>query len=73
MAKLSYVPAPKDDKEAALAFIEAYKKQNPKKYEMKKAALFAQFGLSLEEEPVEVKDEELEGLKKVVRAKKDAK
>ncbi len=49
----------------------AYKAQNPAKYEAKKAALFARYGLTLEEEKVQEPDEndkELEALK--VKAKK---
>jgi len=44
-----------------------YKKQNPTKWLTKKAALFARYGLDVNEEPVELKDaedEELEAIKK---------
>lgn len=77
MAKLAFKPAPRDNKDEALEFLAAYKKQNPVKYEAKKAALFKFFGLELEAEKEEVKDEsdkELEVIKeKVAKTKKDAK
>jgi len=44
-----------------------YKKQNPTKWLTKKAALFARYGLDVNDEPVELKDaedEELEAIKK---------
>lgn len=47
-----------------------YKLQNPVKYEQKKAALFAKYGLALEEEKEIMKDEsdiELEALKESVK------
>lgn len=68
---ISHRPIPKDDQMEALRAIAAYKKQNPVKYEAKKEALFARYGLDLENEPEEIKDEndvELEELaKKVVK------
>jgi hypothetical protein len=75
MARLVYAPIPTDDKAAALEAIAAYKKQNPVKYEMKKAALFARYGLDTVEDSVdETPDEndiELEAMKqKVTKAKK---
>ena len=75
MARLVYEPIPKEDKAAALEAIAAYKKQNPVKYEMKKAALFARYGLdSVEDSVDETPDEndiELEAMKKkVTKAKK---
>ena len=72
MAKLEMKVVAKDDKEGAVAFLEAYKKQNPKKYELKKEALFKFYGLELAQEPVEQPDPELEEIKKVVKKKKDA-
>lgn len=69
-------PIPKDDKEAVLAALENYKKQNPTKYEAKKKALFARYGLNIEEEKQEVKDAndiELEVIKEKVTKKKNAK
>lgn len=75
MARIEHKPIPKDDKAAALEAIAAYKKQNPVKYEQKKAALFATYGLDMIEDSVEEipdeNDKELEALKKkVTRAKK---
>lgn len=75
MARIEHRPIPKDDKAAALEAIAAYKKQNPVKYEQKKAALFALYGLDMVEDSVEEipdeNDKELEALKKkVTRAKK---
>lgn len=75
MAKIEHKPIPKDDKAAALEAIAAYKKQNPVKYEQKKEALFARFGLNVAEDSVdEVLDDndlELEAIKtKVTKAKK---
>ena len=72
MARIEYKPIPKDDKAEALEAIAAYKKQNPVKYEQKKEALFARYGLTLEEEPQEIPDEsdvELEVIKKKVTKK----
>jgi len=73
MAKLHHAPIPVDDKSAALEAIAAYKAQNPVKYETKKAALFAKYGLDeLEDsvEPVEDdNDKELKALKKKVAKK----
>lgn len=67
-------PIPTNDQLAALEAIANYKKQNPVKYEAKKAALFKKYGLDLVDEPEDVKDEndlELEAVKKkVTRAKK---
>ena len=56
MARIEYTPIPKDDQMAALKAIAEYKKQNPMKYEQKKEALFARYGLDVEDEPEEVKD-----------------
>lgn len=75
MAKIVQTPIPKDDKEAALAAIAAYKAQNPVKYEQKKKALFARYGLDAVEDSVEktedANDIELKELaKKVTKAKK---
>ncbi len=75
MARLVYEPIPKDDKAGALEAIAAYKKQNPVKYEAKKEALFARYGLKTEEEPQEIPDDndlELEAMKKAVTKKKAA-
>ena len=72
MARIEYTPIPKDDQAAALEAIAAYKKQNPVKYEMKKEALFARYGLTLEDEPQEIPDSndlELEAMKKKVTKK----
>lgn len=69
MARIEHKQIPKDDKAAALEAIAAYKKQNPVKYEAKKAALFARYGLTTEEEPQEIPDSndvELEAIKKNV-------
>lgn len=66
-------PIPTNDQLAALEAIANYKKQNPVKYEAKKAALFKKYGLDLADEPVEVKDAgdvELEEVKaKITKAK----
>lgn len=70
MAKLEYAPIPSNDKAAALEAIAKYKAQNPVKYAQKKEALFAKYGLNIEEEPVTEDAEDLE-LKEV--AKKVAK
>ena len=73
MARIEYTPIPKDDKAMALEAIAAYKKQNPAKYEQKKEALFARYGLdSVKDEPQEIPDEsdlELEAIKKKVTKK----
>ena len=72
MARIEHKPIPKDDKAEALEAIAAYKKQNPVKYEAKKEALFARYGLTLEEEPQEIPDTndlELEAMKKKVTKK----
>jgi hypothetical protein len=87
MAKLQarrFVPTPEDAKQGAqpmtkeeiITALEAYKKQNPTKYEMKKEALFKMYGLLPEEEAVSVPDAndvELAEIKKAVTKKKDAK
>jgi len=56
-----------------LESIMRYKKQNPAKYLLKKEALFARYGLDINDEPAELKDaedEELEAIKKrVTKAK----
>lgn len=75
MGRIENTPIPKEDKAAALAAITAYKAQNPVKYEMKKEALFAKYGLDAVKdsvEPVEdANDVELKELKKkVTKAKK---
>ena len=72
MARIEHAPIPMDDKAGALEAIAAYKKQNPVKYEAKKEALFARYGLALEEEVQEIPDEndlELEAIKKKVTKK----
>ena len=72
MARIEYKVPSKDNKEEALEFIAAYKKQNPVKYEAKKEALFARYGLTLEEEPQEIPDSndlELAAIKKAVTKK----
>lgn len=77
MARIEHKPIPKDDQAAALEAIAAYKKQNPVKYEAKKKALFARYGLNLVEDEAKVEetpdenDKELAKLKaKVTKAKK---
>jgi len=75
MAKIEHKPIPTDDKSAALAAIAAYKAQNPAKYEAKKEALFARYGLNVAEDSVDVEpdanDIELEEIKKkITKAKK---
>ena len=75
MARIEYVPIPKEDKAAALEAIAAYKAQNPVKYEQKKQALFARYGLDAVEDSVDPveddNDKELKELKKkVTKAKK---
>ena len=68
MARLEHTPIPKDDKSAALEAIAAYKAQNPVKYEQKKEALFARYGLDSvtdSVDPVEdANDIELKEMKK---------
>lgn len=75
MARVEHVPIPKDDSAAALAALAAYKVQNPKKYEAKKEALFARYGLDAVKDSVDPveddNDKELKALKKkVTKAKK---
>lgn len=73
MAKLDYQPIPTEDKAAALEAIAKYKVQNPTKYAVKKEALFAKYGLNIEDEPVteDAEDIELKAIaKKVSKAKK---
>lgn len=75
MANAQVTPIPKDDKEAILAALVNYKKQNPVKYEAKKAALFKKYGLEdvQDEEVIEKKDAsdvELEELTKKVKKTK---
>jgi hypothetical protein len=72
MAKLDYKPISLDNKAEALEAIASYKKQNPVKYEMKKVALFARYGLTPDEEPQEIPDSndlELAVIKKKVTKK----
>ena len=73
MARIEHAPIPMDDKAAALEAIAAYKAQNPVKYEHKKAALFAKYGLDVVKDSVdEVEDDndiELKELKKKVTKK----
>ena len=70
MARIEHKPIPKDNKAEALEAIAAYKAQNPVKYEQKKAALFARYGLDVEVDSVErepdANDIELEAIKKKV-------
>lgn len=73
MAKLEYSPIPKNDQGAALEALAKYKAQNPVKYEAKKAALFARYGLNIAEEvsTEDANDVELKEIaKKVSKAKK---
>lgn len=73
MAKLEYSPIPKNDQAAALEALAKYKAQNPVKYEAKKAALFARYGLNVADEVStdDANDVELKELaKKVVKNKK---
>lgn len=71
----SFKPVDASNPEEVIAFLMAYKKQNPAKFELKKAALFKQYGLSLEEEtkiePIkDATDIELETLKaKITKSK----
>jgi len=76
-----FVPSPEQamqgavpmSKEEILESLMRYKAQNPEKYTQKKAALFAKYGLDLEDEPVELQDpeeQELETIKKRVTKKK---
>lgn len=50
MAKIELQPISKENKEQAMQALEAYKRQNPKKFEAKKAELFARYGLTEESE-----------------------
>ena len=84
MAKLvtkRFVPTPEEagqgeqpmSKIEVLESIMRYKKQNPVKYLQKKEALFARYGLDVNDEPVELKDaedEELEAIKQRVTKSK---
>ena len=73
MARLHYSPIPSDDKAAALEAISAYKAQNPIKYELKKKALFAKYGLDEVKDSVDVvEDENDKELKRVAKALKTA-
>jgi len=77
-----FVPTPKEVTEEGavpmtkleiLEQLKQYKAQNPDKYETKKAALFARYGLTVEDEPALVKepdanDLELEAIKAKVEA-----
>lgn len=59
-------------KEEVVESLMAYKAQNPTKYEQKKEALFARYGLSLDEEVVvepDENDKELVALKKALKTK----
>ncbi len=59
-------------KEEIVAALEAYKKQNPKKYEMKKEALFKMYGLvedAVKEPEPDASDIELQAIKKKVSKK----
>ena len=74
MAQIEHKPIPTNDQVAALEAIKAYKKQNPLKYEAKKAALFKKYGLTPDAEVEEKPDEndiELAAITKTV--KKNAK
>jgi hypothetical protein len=83
MAKIDqkkFVPTPEEQRQGAVAMVPAeivealaaYKKQNPIKYEQKKEALFARYGLTpdavVDEEP-DANDLELEAIKKTVAKK----
>lgn len=46
MAKIELQPISKTDKAQALQAIESYRRQNPVKFEAKKAELFARYGLT---------------------------
>lgn len=51
MAQLtSFRSVDKNNKEEVINFLMAYKKQNPVKFELKKAALFKEYGIEAEEE-----------------------
>lgn len=77
MANTTFTPVDKNNKEAVIAFLQNYKKQNPAKFELKNkdGALFKQYGISFEDAPAlePVKDEtdvKLEELKaKVTKTK----
>jgi hypothetical protein len=69
MAKLSMrrvVPTPEDvaqgiapmSKEEILELMADYKRQNPAKYEAKKEAMFAKYGLKASDEPVDPEPDE---------------
>jgi hypothetical protein len=75
MANTTFIPIDKNDKEAAINSLMRYKKQNPVKFELKKAELYKKFGIEVQEEaklePVkDATDIELETLKaKVTKTK----
>lgn len=71
MASTEMKPINKANTVEVLEALAAYKKQNPAKYEAKKAALFAKYGLNESDLTLEIQDEsdkQLEELKK--KAKK---
>lgn len=74
MSKIdNFKPVNVNNQEEVINFLMAYKKQNPVKFELKKAALYKQFNIPLEDETKlePVKDEtdiQLENLK--AKAKK---
>lgn len=71
MAKVELRPIDKSDKTAVIEALMNYKKQNPVKFEQKKAALFAKYGLEDEAIAESVKDETDEKLeKKLAESKK---
>lgn len=57
MANTEMRPINKEDKSEVLTALAAYKRQNPAKYEVKKAALFKKYGIEVE--PVEELDAEI--------------
>lgn len=74
MADTTFIPVDKSNKEEVITFLMNYKKQNPAKFELKKEALYKEFGISFEEAPAlePVKDEtdiKLEALKAKVAKK----
>lgn len=71
MAKVELRPIDKADKTAVIEALMNYKKQNPVKFEQKKVALFAKYGLEDEAISESVKDETDEKLeKKLAESKK---
>lgn len=69
MAKIELRPIDKNDKAGAIEALMNYKKQNPVKFEAKKTALFAKYGI---EDTTVIDPVEDDTDKKLKKAKKEA-